>query len=555
MKKHTALMVLLVCLICISCDESIISESQKTTIYNKHDSVPATCERDGQIEYYVNQNGQFFVFEDGLFREVKEEDTVIKKTGHTIVEFREDEIIHFQYNKCCQCGKVFDYSLPIVNITCEEIEKDYNECIISVSNCLHEYQLTGVPGQIKIRGNWTSNLEKKPYRIKFDKKQVLLGLNNDLAAKSWVLLADYSDKSMLRSAIALFIANQIYGGKYYSSDCCFVEVYLNNDYQGVYLLVEQQQINKGRVEIYENEEDSSNNIGYLLEYDRYYYKEDPATIFEIEYSEIPYFNGYTADDSHFIKQYVVKNDLNNEGQRQFINDRLQKIWNIAYDALYINHDDLLNNPFLTINNEGEVVSDLSIKDSYEALERIIDVESLVDTYLLNEIVQDMDIGYSSFFLSIDLSADGNKKLVFQAPWDFDWSFGNSVKNLHSLFIGNYLKGEPDYEKSNPWLLLVSNAQWFWELLQEKWQQLNCEELKNRILEKIDFFTNHYNQFAKKEFEKWERNSLLVWCYSENSLSARSQKDDSENLINYISRRFSWLDYYLTDLKRVKPSFE
>ncbi len=57
--------------------------------------------------------------------------------------------------------------------------------------------------------------EKKPYRIKFDKKQVMLGLNNDLSAKSWVLLAEYVDKTLLINTTAFFMGNEILGGDGY----------------------------------------------------------------------------------------------------------------------------------------------------------------------------------------------------------------------------------------------------------------------------------------------------------------------------------------------------
>ena len=107
--------------------------------------------------------------------------------------------------------------------------------------------LNNVSGKVKVRGNYTSSYDKKPIRIKFDKKQKMLGLNNDNELKSWVLLANWKDSSMLRDASAFYLANALLESDgYYSSDFRFVKVYLNDSYNGVYLLVEQQQINKYR---------------------------------------------------------------------------------------------------------------------------------------------------------------------------------------------------------------------------------------------------------------------------------------------------------------------
>lgn len=483
---------------------------------------------------------------------------IIPAQSHKKTTIVEQSIPHFCYSKCLHCEKVDDYTMPVIFISCEkEPEQDlgYVDCDVT-SFFLDEYQINNSKAEIKVRGNWTSSLVKKPYRIKFDAKQNLFGLNNGLKAKSWVLLADYADKSMIRNASAFYLAKQIFGDKYYSSDCCFVEVYINDDYKGVYLLTEQQQVGKGRIDVFEDKKDNSNNVGFLLEYDQYYWKEDPSVVFEINYNQIPYFNnGFISDNSHFIKQYVIKSDTNNSSQKEFIQDRLQKIWDIAHNSLYEDHSDILSNPFLTIGDDGCVIADSTIQNSHESLSRVIDINSLVQTYLFNEVVQDMDIGYSSFYLSLDMSERGNKKLTFQAPWDFDWCFGNSVNNIHQLFIGNYLEKEPNHEKSNPWLLLVSNEKWFWELMKNEWVNILKNSIKEKLIQMIDFFTNNYQTNIAKEYKRWdEKKNLIVWCSSENTLSATTQKDDAKNVINYLEKRFDWLNYYFEDLTRVKPNF-
>ena len=561
--------------------------------YIKHEYKDPTCENDGNVEYFTCDCNGVFILQDSLYKKVLIDDVRINRLGHNIVIddavgatcvckgltegshcsicgkiFKEQEVIdakghsliceskeelpHFQYVICDRCGEISEYYLPSINITCtNNLTSEYANCQIYTSNCLAKHEISNTKAQIKIRGNWTATLSKKPFRIKFDKKENLFGLNDGLKAKSWVLLADYADKSMVRNAIGFYLAKEIYGDEYYSSDCCFVEVYVNEDYQGVYLLAEQQQINKGRIDIFEDKNRTSTDIGYLIEYDQYYYKEEPDIVFEINYDEIPYFNDAIADDSHFIKYYVIKNDISDPSQKVFIQDRIQKIWDVVYDALYADHSDLSSNPYKTINENGDIVYDELITGKYEALNLIIDVNSLVDTYLFNEIVQDMDIGFSSFYVSLDMSEKGNKKLTFQAPWDFDWCFANSVNNTEQLYIGNYLEDEPGHDKSNPWLLLVSNESWFWSLMQDKWQDLLHSGVQNNIIKLITDFTDNYDDFANAEYIKWpEKAELLVWCSSKNTLSAQNQAADAENVLQYINQRFYWLDYYFSDLNRI-----
>ena len=126
---------------------------------------------------------------------------------------------------------------------------DYTHGTATLSNCHEKFAFEGVGVNIRARGNSTFHAPKKPFRLKFDKKQEMLGLNGGKAYKSWVLLADYYDGSMLRTFGTFKFAKALMENKYYSSDCTHVEVYINGEYRGVYLLCEQTQINRGRVDI------------------------------------------------------------------------------------------------------------------------------------------------------------------------------------------------------------------------------------------------------------------------------------------------------------------
>ncbi|MCR4621738.1 MAG: CotH kinase family protein [Clostridiales bacterium] len=104
---------------------------------------------------------------------------------------------------------------------------------------------------IRIRGNSTAAYNKKPYQIKLEKKTSLCGMEAD---KTWILLANYVDKSQLRNTVALAMAR--YSGAYsYVPDSQFVGVYVNHEYKGLYLLTEKAEIGTNRLNITDLEDE------------------------------------------------------------------------------------------------------------------------------------------------------------------------------------------------------------------------------------------------------------------------------------------------------------
>ena len=111
---------------------------------------------------------------------------------------------------------------------------------------------------IRGRGNTSWGFEKKPYRLKFDKKVSLCGLPE---AKSYVLLANYIDSSQLQNALAFKIGHML--GLPFTNNFVPVDVTLNGIYKGAYLLTNKPGINAGSVDI-----DEDNSI--MWELDVYY---------------------------------------------------------------------------------------------------------------------------------------------------------------------------------------------------------------------------------------------------------------------------------------------
>ena len=189
---------------------------------------------------------------------------------------------------------------------------DYVKATISVTKA-GDYNLDNVEGKVKVRGNYTSTYPKKPIRIKFSEKQSLVGLNNGAKLKSWVLLAEYKDTSMLRNSVAAYIGNSLLESEgYYCTDFRLVKVYMNGAYEGLYVAAEQQQVDSNRVNIPEAEKTTSVKTGYMLEYDGYYFNEAPMQQFTINYDTISHLDGTTFNattNGRSSKGFSITNDL------------------------------------------------------------------------------------------------------------------------------------------------------------------------------------------------------------------------------------------------------
>ncbi len=111
--------------------------------------------------------------------------------------------------------------------------------------------------EIRGRGNSTWSYPKKPYRLKLSAKAEILGLPK---AKNWVLLANYIDPSLMCNAVAMKIGHDLEVP--FTNTIIPVDLTINGNYRGSYVLTEQVEVDENRVNIGEE--------GWLLELDSYY---------------------------------------------------------------------------------------------------------------------------------------------------------------------------------------------------------------------------------------------------------------------------------------------
>ena len=166
--------------------------------------------------------------------------------------------------------------------------------------------LLSEPGSVRERGNGSRMFPKRPYRIKFDKKQHVL--DAPAKAKKWTLLNNYGDKTLMRNLLAFDISRRM--GMPYTPYARSVDVLMNGEYKGCYQLCDQVQVHKQRVDIEEMtpQDNSGTQLtgGYFVEVDAYAYEEqswfnstkgNPVTI------KSPSADSITTQQFNYIKSH------------------------------------------------------------------------------------------------------------------------------------------------------------------------------------------------------------------------------------------------------------
>lgn len=448
-------------------------------------------------------------------------------------------------------------------------EPYYTECTVTLTDTDEAVQLDRVGAQVKVRGNWTTVYDKKPLRIKFDEKQSVLGLNDGTEYRNWVLLAEYKDCSMLRNKAALSVARDILGKDgLYAADAEFVEVYINGNYWGVYLLTEMQQVNAGRVDITEPEKDyEGRDIGYFLEFDGYFTQENDNNAFYVYFADnaplVPFDgNGGSGRTMKCQPEYVddpddpkkpvgitVKSKIYSNEQIDFITEFVNGTYDIMYHAAYDDKAYVFND-----NLHIDIEEDPSITPR-EAVERVVDVDSLADMYIISELTCDADIYWSSFFMSADFGKDGDGKLRFEAPWDFDSAMGNKDRCIDGtgFYAANIVpdvnggvSGGGEYDTINPWLAVLMYEDWFTDIIREKWTDAYDSGVFSEAVEMIREDTEKYSSAFDRNYERWDNlrdKSAFGNELSKAAAKCKTHGEAADQLADWLNKRVNFLNEY------------
>ena len=386
--------------------------------------------------------------------------------------------------------------LPILHITTEtgkdvKSKTEYVGATLSVFNTDKDYCLDALQMDIRGRGNKTWEYEKKSYKLKLSEKQSLLGLGEG-KSKKWVLLANVCDQSLLRNYVALNLAGAM-PKSVWSPDCTGVDVYLNGEYRGVYLLCEEIDANKNKVDVPEDLTGAgSDDIGFL-----------------VEISGNPKDPSFQCNDREYqIHSELSANPYEAWEQRQYIEDYLRSAWNAVESG------------------------------DEEKIAKLIDIDSMVNAYLVEEILKNLDCGYDSFYLYRQKGG----KLTFGPLWDFDNALGNAdegTENYYDLYVAY-----DERFQSNPWLFTAMKQEWFRSRVVTMWDESKevCAKLSTTVLTEG---AKGYQSYCRN-FQKWKLFGRSWNRETEQITSLKTYKAHYEFLAQWIGQRLDWLDEYYHD---------
>lgn len=350
--------------------------------------------------------------------------------------------------------------------------------------------MTDIPMQIRGRGNSTWGLPKKPYKIKLDNKASLLSMKAN--AKDWVLLANYGDKSLIRNALAFEIGS--YLGMSFTPSVRFVDLAINGDYVGNYMITDQIEVDKQRVAV--KKQDSSDvdlpNIsgGYLLEID-----------------------GFAAGEAVWFQtsrglQVTIKSpdeEQINANQKAYISDYIQQFENVVFSCDYKNPD-----------------------TGYRAW---VDTTSLINWYIACELT-----GNPDSFWSTNIYKQRNDPKIYWGPlWDYDIAFDND--NRFTNASTSMMRNVAFYPPCKNLVQRFWSDPWFVRAVDRRWNEL----LRSGISDHLQtYITERYRELYASQQLNYERWPVLSSQIFREVRLFSTYDEYANDVTSYVTNRISFL---------------
>lgn len=335
--------------------------------------------------------------------------------------------------------------------------------------------MTLFKGPMKIRGRGTTSwtAEKKPYRFVLEDSVPLLGLPAD---KDWYLLAEYYDKTLLRNRVAMEMS-RICGMKW-TPEMVSVEVYLNEEYVGVYTLSEAREITDDKVNISPAYGDCYMELEQNMD--------KPACFWTDHLLPVTFYD--PQNPSSELKSSIKK---------QF-------------------------------NDFEKVLYSESFNDPVKGYSSLIDVESVINYYIIEELSKNID---GNLRKSTFITLGQNRKIDFYHVWDFDRAFGNcTYMNVEypgatNTYEGWFIRNQT-LKHNTGWYERFFSDPAFTEALKNRWIEVFpqlCE-----IPDYIDELAKTMDGPQQRNFKRWE-------------LLNRSYSSYIDSFTTFYKQRLEWLD--------------
>ena len=443
-------------------------------------------------------------------------------SGKTLVSFADDFVLTVkaengdkkEYSVSFNCPQI-NTELPVLRLQPETGIVSRDAYVKTKLDIYRSGSAEGVwtaddePVEVRGRGNSTWGLPKKPYRIKFPVKFSPVGLDH-AKAKSWVILAHDMDKSLLRNHLAfeisriLFNASENYhneGAVMFTPCSQFINVYMNDDYHGVYQMSDQMEVAKGRIDIdrlkaVDGSDASKITGGYLVETNIHHDEGYPVS--------------FNSSRGIYMDHKYPKDDDCDIAQYRYMEDFIYKAESILYSY--------------------------DFKDPQYGWRKWFDEKTLADYIIVKELAGDMD-GYTSTYF---YKRRGIDKIFFGPVWDVDKGWNNDKRTPHGntlsqlmIYGGFYM---PPY--INPdWFHRFWQDEEFRKFVGTRWAQKR-EALVSKVLSELDSRPMSMSKAIRANFSVWDFN----YQYSnEANMPARTYELEIQRMKDLTVQRAELLD--------------
>lgn len=355
--------------------------------------------------------------------------------------------------------------LPVLTINSgTEIDslnkEDWQKATLTLAGAEDEsWDFENMATSIRGRGNSTWEQLKKPFALKLDKKNEIMGMPKH---KRWVLIANYLDNSFLKNHMAFFMSDKLKMD--YTVRGKFVDVVYNGDYRGLYWLGEAIKVDKKRVNIDDGNDDITEDMDkdYLIEMDNHY---DEIVKFTTPIRQMPYM---VKNDDYMLNEEETDISAAGEARLQRFSSKIEKLEKLLYPDFV----------------EGMNTNDCSAPD--ESYTKTIDLESWAKFWLINEIMDNTELNEpkSAYF-----TYESQKDLFKAGPaWDFDAgaSTNNAPIKLDTSIYYNALFKSPMFVSA----------------LEKVWENYKSKIDTTKINAEIDAMRNALIVAAKVDSLKW-----------------------------------------------------
>lgn len=359
---------------------------------------------------------------------------------------------------------------------------------------------------IEIRGESSQMFPKKSYSIE---TQTPTGQNFDATLlgmppeNDWILYAPYTDKTMMRDVLAYQLGRDF--GQY-APRTRFAEVIINDDYKGVYVLIERIKRDNNRVNIatLKPEDLTGDELtgGYILRVDK------------LDANDFP---GWTATPTPMLA-----------GE----NDVTFQYFDPEGEELATPQKDYIRNYMRIFQN---ALTSNTFANATTGFRSYLDVPSALDFILVNEIGKNIDAFVFSTYLYKTKDSDGGK-LHLGPLWDFNLAFGNVDYLANAQYAPGWMWND-QYRMF--WFRRMMQDPTFAGNMKCRWTELRGSFLTNQyFINKIDSIAGVLDEAQQRNYTRWPILGTYVWP---NQFVGATYTDELTFLKTWIVQRLAWMD--------------